>query len=64
MSSSVGGQRANELGFAVPAGHAVPAGYRYSAGGHVTGLAAYSVGRPGHIEVDPCRRLEMAVLQV
>ena len=59
MSSSVGSQKANELRFAVPAGRVVPAGYRYrSAGGHVTRLAAFSAGGPGHVEVDPCRRLE------
>ena len=59
VSSSMGSQKANELRFAVPAGRVVPAGYRYrSTGGHVMRLAAYSVGEPGHVEVDPCRRIE------
>ena len=56
-SSWMGSQKANDCGFPIPVGHAVPAGRGYSVGGHVMILAACSADRPGHVEVDPCRRV-------
>ena len=60
----MGGQKANELRFTIPVGRAAPAGFRYSVGGHVMVPAACSADRPGHVEVDPCRRVGGGSAQV
>ena len=54
----------NELRFTIPVGRAAPAGFRYSVGGHVMVPAACSADRPGHVEVDPCRRVAGGSAQV